>query len=86
MFLITNLTCYIRSSKRQSRLKMVYSILDQKCLKVKAIHEVRWLSRAEAVLTLLKCYNALQIYFDETAEVECDPGASGIYKALTDTR
>ena len=35
---------------------------------------------------MLKCYSALQIYFDEAAEVQCDPGASGIYKALTDTR
>lgn len=61
----------------------MYSILEQKSIKIKAIHEVRWLSRANAVLTILKCYDALEIYFSDSSD---DPLAVGMIKQLTDKR
>lgn len=75
---------YCRSSVKQSRLKQIYSVLEKKSIKIKAIHEVRWLSRADAVLTILRCRDVLEIYFSDAAQD--DPGAAGISKLLSDIR
>ena len=70
---------------RLSRLSDIHQILGNS-IRMKAIHEVYWLSQADVVTTVVRCHEALEVYFGETADVHDDPGAHGIYKALTDAR
>ena len=49
---------------------------------MKKIHEVRWLSRSDAVAAVVQGYDALRTFFEQDAAQENDPTAQGIHKHL----
>ncbi|XP_070554021.1 E3 SUMO-protein ligase KIAA1586-like [Ptychodera flava] len=77
---------FARSSTRQWKLKAVYEVLNMKFVKIKRIHEIRWLARGKAVTAVINGYEALVVYFGEEASKDADPTAAGIYKQLCERR
>ena len=58
---------FSHSSVRLEKLKIVFSILEKKILRLKKLYDICWLSRVEAVDAVVKSYSALVVYFDEAA-------------------
>lgn len=69
------------SANRNEKLKDIQSLLDEPTLKVKEVHEVRWLSIYKAVETVYRCLDSLLSLFS----TEKDPKAKGYSKKLGNT-
>jgi len=79
---LTSLFYYFKGSAcRTQKLAKVQSILDEPQLKVKEIHQVRWLSFYTALETIYRTLDSLLTYFD-SAEARKDPKAVGLYKKM----
>ena len=65
-------------------LKQVFSLLEKKHITLRKIHDIRWLSRLEAVEAVVNSYNALVIYFDDLSST--DVVAQGLAKHLKSYR
>ena len=64
------------------KLKLVFSVLDMKFVRLKTLYDIDWLSRVvEAVEAVAKSFDALVVYIDETATD--DPVSKGLLKHLT---
>lgn len=75
---LTDLFYYFhKSSQRTQNLENVQKILDAPILKVKEIHQVRWLSFFEAFSNIYKSLPALIMYFDSIRKQK-DPKGEGI--------
>jgi hypothetical protein len=71
---------FSHSSVRTSKLQNVFTVLEKKYIRLKKIHDIRWLSRVEAIEAVVKCHDALVIYFEDLSEV--DVVAAGLAKQL----
>ena len=71
-----------QSSKRASKLKDLNEILEEKDIKLKKIFEIRWLSMGDAVLAIIRNYEALLILTSEEAALG-DPIAIGLHHQLS---
>ena len=69
------------SANRNEKLKDIQRLLDEPTLKVKEVHEVRWLSIYKAVETVYRCLDSLLSLFS----TEKDPKAKGYSKKLGNT-
>ena len=65
-------------------LKQVFSLLEKKHIGFRKIHDIRWLSRLEAVEAVVKSYDALFVYFDDLSS--SDVVAQGLAKHLKSYR
>ena len=75
---------FSHSSCRIEKLKEIFDLLDQKFLRVRKLHDVRWLSRYEAVNTIVKTYTPLLVYFEDVSQ--SDVVAEGLAKQMTTYR
>ena len=71
---------FSHSSIRTSNLQNVFAVLEKKYIRLKKIRDIRWLSRVEAVEAVVKCYEALVVYFEDTSGT--DIVAAGLAKHL----
>lgn len=83
----TDLFYYFKgSSKRESRLHEIQTILEDPCLTIKEIHSVRWLSYFNALTTVFRTLDSLFTYLEELHRLGKDPKATGLKKKMaTDT-
>ena len=78
---IISILCTIRSAIRIDRLSEVFKVLCLKPIRMKQLHDVRWLSHGQAVKAVVNSYKALLCFFESEAAQD-DPTAKGIYKHL----
>ena len=72
---------FSHSSVHTANLKSVFTVFEQKYIRLKKIHDIRWLSRLEAVEALVRLYDGLVIYFEDLSNT--DVVAAGLSKQLT---
>ena len=58
---------FSHSSTCFERLKSVFNVLDKKLVGLQKLFDIHWLSRLQAVKTIVKSYEALILYFDDQA-------------------
>ena len=79
---LTNMFYYFNeSSNKVQTLEELQKILNLPILKIREIHEVRWLSFFEALLSVYRTFPALLAYFDSIKKQK-DPKGEGIAKKL----
>lgn len=71
-----------QSSKRAAKLKDLNEILGEKNIKLKRIFEIRWLSMGDAILAIIRNYEALLILTSNEA-AQGDPIAIGLHGQLS---
>ena len=71
---------FSHSSVRTANLKNVFTVLERKHIRLKKIHDIRWLSRMEAVEAIVKSYEVLVTYFEDLSQQ--DVVATGLVKQL----
>jgi hypothetical protein len=71
---------FSHSSVRMQHLKEVFEVVDKKFVRLRKIHDVRWLSRYEAVNAIVKAYHPLLIYLENLSQT--DVTAEGLAKQM----
>ena len=56
---------FSHSSVRTANVKYLSGVLDKKYIRLRKIHDIRWLSRLEAVEAVVKSYEVLVTYFED---------------------
>ena len=75
---------FAHSSVRTANLKHLFVVLDKKYIRLRKIHDIRWLSRLEAVEAVVKTYDVLVTYFEDLSD--SDFVAAGLVKQLKSYR
>ena len=71
---------FSHSSVRTERLKLVFSVLNKKFVRIQKLFDIRWLSRLQAVRAVVRSYEVLVTYFEDQSNK--DITADGIAKRL----
>ena len=71
---------FSHSSVRTERLKLVFSVLNKKFVRIQKLFDIRWLSRFQAVRAVVRSYEVLVTYFEDQSNK--DITADGIAKRL----
>lgn len=71
------------SSLRTSNLAKIEDVLNDKKLKIKEIHAVRWFAFYSALEAVFHCWGSLVTYFEQEKRAEKGGTAKGLHLALT---
>ena len=67
---ISGVFYYFKSSVRVERLAAVQELLEDPKIRVKEVHDVRWLAIYKAVEVFFKCYDSLLTFFGECKDAK----------------
>ena len=75
---------YSHSSNRVQHLKEIFELVEKNFVRLSRIHDIRWLSRYEAVYAIVKAYHPLLLYFENLSHT--DITAEGLAKQMRSGR
>lgn len=82
--ILTNIFYYFKhSSLRTANLSKIVDVLDDKKLKIKEIHAVRWFAFYSALEAVFHTWGSLVTYFEQEKQSESGGAAKGIHSQLT---
>ena len=58
------------SSNRVQHLKEIFELVERNFIRLRKIHDIRWLSRYEAVNAIVKAYHPLLLYFENLSHTD----------------
>ena len=75
---------FSHSSNRVQHLKEIFELVEKNFVRLRRIHDIRWLSRYEAVHAIVKAYHPLLLYFENLSHT--DITAEGLAKQMRSGR